>query len=169
MTPAPIPSPRPPLQHQCVVGSSEYIGPADIASPTFPPTFHHSNNHCHMHMENGSVDVIQQSMVVQLNANVHNTDTNVHNTDCNTNIASSSIVTPQQQAPGDNLDHSVIGNSKSLHQQSSPSHGTITTPTGLVAVIDVSTLNGTVQTADHMISSQKYPGYFEHKINDTHL
>ena len=183
MMPAPIPIPRSPRQHQqSVIGSSEYIGPADIASPTFPPTFHHSNNHCHlMHMVNGSVDVIQQSTAI-VQFNVHNTDTNVcsmdtnvcnmdtngcnmdnnvSNTVLNCNIASSSIITQQQQEQGeDTLDHSVTGNSK-------PLHGTITTPTGLVAVINLP--NGTTDTTDHIISSQKYPGYFEHKINDTHL
>ena len=164
MTPAPIPIPRSPWQHQqSVIGSSGYIGPADIASPTFPPTFHHSNNHCH-HMLNGSVDVIQQSTAI-VQFNVHNTDNNVCNNDTNvrnTLLTSSSIVTQEQQQEqgDDNLDHSVTGTSK-------PLHGTITTPTGLVAVINLP--NGTTDRADHMISSQKYPGYFEHKINDTHV
>lgn len=165
MTPAPIPIPRSPWQHQqSVIGSSEYIGPADIASPTFPPTFHHNNNHCHM--VNGNIDVIQQSTAI-VQFNVHNTDNNVCNMDTDVrdtvldcNITSSSIVTQQQIQGDDNLDRSVTGNSK-------PLHGTITTPTGLVAVINLP--NGTTDTADHMISSQKYPGYFEHKINDTHL
>ena len=151
MIPAPIPSPRPPLQHrQSAVGSSEYIAAADIASPTFPPTFHHSNNHCHMHMANGSFDLIQQSTLVE------------YNVDCTAN----NITSQQQALHDDNLEHSVTG--KSSHQQSSPPlHGTIITPNGLVAVIKVPTLD--VIEADNMISSQMYPGYVEHKINDTHL
>lgn len=145
------------LQHQqTITGSSEYIGTAEIASPTFPPTLQH-NNSCPISSElvNRSETLIEQSTLETRD-----------NLDCNIGIAHSATIQPQGPVANNTK---AIENSR-IHEQCTTSslHGVITTPSGLVAIVKLP--NNTMEKGNgSMISSQNYPGYFEHSVNDTSL
>lgn len=153
-----------------IIGSSEYIAPAEIASPTFPQTLHHGNNHSCRELANDSVTLIKQSTTVDqqqsttddqqsTTIDLQSTTNNMH---MGSSVNSSTIIHQQEAAAA--ADRTLSSDQKCMV---SLLHGKVTTPSGLVATIKVPTLNGAIET--DIISSRDYPGYVEHTINDTHL
>ena len=146
MTPCPAPLPSNSirqclsLQQQVATGSSEYIEPSEIASPTFPPTLHHSNNHC---SELPTATVMEQSTTIDVQLRTVDVQSTVdmHSTRCNMeSITNTSTITQRKAHAVDSngyIDRSIARE----HQQSmiSSLHGKIITPSGLVATIKVPT------------------------------
>jgi len=124
-------------KQQSVFSSSEYIGPADIASPTLPPTQHGHE------LANGSITLIGQS--------AQPTATNEFN-----------AVSEQGKADDYNYQPVSIAVANSVEKLSTTvQDGVITTPSGLKAIVP----QYSVTTVDNMIPSKTSPGYFEHPIN----
>ena len=129
------------LQHvqRVTIGSSEYIEPSEILSPTSPPALHHSDNRscipiATMMEQSVTVDVQLETVDVQSPAN--NMQFTISNME---SIADTPITQQKAHNGGSNgyVDHSIARE----HQQPmiSSSHGKITTPSGLVATIKVPT------------------------------
>lgn len=139
------------------MGSSAYIGPADIASPTLQPSLSRCNNPCCRVNDNMACSVGVQTSFTEQSTTVELQPT------LNSIESTSSTITPQQEVAVDDSnrrkDHSVPNNDMLPSQKCKISllHGNITTPSGLVA-----TLNGSI----NIVSSEKYPGYVDHTIND---
>lgn len=150
-------------QLQTITGSSEYIGPADIASPTLPASAQNNG------ITHGSVTLMEQP-VFELNPQPVTTD--------NPQITQIQMATENRTSPTHSI--AAAGNnpgSKRLSSQqhcdmTPTSHGVITTPSGLTAIITTPTPTATIATIDsyNIIPSQTSPGYVEHRvINVTHL